>query len=206
MGRNARRRSQARQNSAGPSRPAAPTPNGHLRLPPNAIETPGGPGHCRRARQRTPPPLQHIGDRIEASRRPPRQRAGPPQHRRTGWPLDGHRHDHSAPAGSTPPSGTGTSSSTPRTRPGPTGPGTRPSARPRSPTPCRPSQRDLVGNSGRSGSRPRLPTNREHSHLRIGQRGVTNGGESQSSPYELPSQLVLSNQPRLAPSSKGIVG
>ena len=39
MGRNARRRSQARQNSAGPSRPAAPTPNGHLRLPPNAIET-----------------------------------------------------------------------------------------------------------------------------------------------------------------------
>ncbi len=39
MGRNARRRSQARQTSAGPSRSADPTPNGHPRLPPNAIET-----------------------------------------------------------------------------------------------------------------------------------------------------------------------
>jgi len=39
MGRNARRRSQARQTSAGPSRPADPTPNDHPRLPPNAIET-----------------------------------------------------------------------------------------------------------------------------------------------------------------------
>jgi hypothetical protein len=35
MGRNARRRSQARQSSAGPSRPAHDPP----RLPPNAIET-----------------------------------------------------------------------------------------------------------------------------------------------------------------------
>jgi hypothetical protein len=35
MGRNARRRSQARQSSAGPSRPAQEPP----RLPPNAIET-----------------------------------------------------------------------------------------------------------------------------------------------------------------------
>jgi hypothetical protein len=39
MGRNARRRSQPRQNSAGNSRPADPTPNDHPRLPPNAIET-----------------------------------------------------------------------------------------------------------------------------------------------------------------------
>ena len=39
MGRNARRRSQARQNPAGGSRPPDPTPNGHPRLPPNAIET-----------------------------------------------------------------------------------------------------------------------------------------------------------------------
>ncbi len=39
MGRNARRRSQARQTSAGPSRPAGPTLNEHPRLPPNAIET-----------------------------------------------------------------------------------------------------------------------------------------------------------------------
>jgi hypothetical protein len=39
MGRNARRRSQASQTSAGPSRPAAPPPNDHPRLPPNAIET-----------------------------------------------------------------------------------------------------------------------------------------------------------------------
>ena len=39
MGRNARRRSQARQTSAGHSRPAAPTPNDYPRLPPNAIET-----------------------------------------------------------------------------------------------------------------------------------------------------------------------
>lgn len=39
MGRNPRRRSQARQTSAGPSRPADSTPNDHPRLPPNAIET-----------------------------------------------------------------------------------------------------------------------------------------------------------------------
>ncbi len=39
MGRNARRRSQARHTSAGPSCPTYPTPNGHPRLPPNAIET-----------------------------------------------------------------------------------------------------------------------------------------------------------------------
>jgi len=39
MGRNARRRSQTRQTSAGPSRPAGPPPNDHPRLPPNAIET-----------------------------------------------------------------------------------------------------------------------------------------------------------------------
>ncbi len=39
MGRNAQRRSQARQNPACSSRPADPTPNDHPRLPPNAIET-----------------------------------------------------------------------------------------------------------------------------------------------------------------------
>lgn len=39
MGRNAQRRSQARQNPAANSRPADPTPNDHPRLPPNAIET-----------------------------------------------------------------------------------------------------------------------------------------------------------------------
>jgi len=39
MGGNARRRSQARQTSAGPSRPAGSVPNDHPRLPPNAIET-----------------------------------------------------------------------------------------------------------------------------------------------------------------------
>jgi hypothetical protein len=39
MGRNARRRSQARQPSAGPSRPADSTTNDRPRLPPNAIET-----------------------------------------------------------------------------------------------------------------------------------------------------------------------
>lgn len=39
MGRNARQRSQARQTSAGSSRPAGPTPDDHPRLPPNAIET-----------------------------------------------------------------------------------------------------------------------------------------------------------------------
>ena len=39
MGRNARRRSQPRQTSAGPSRPTGPPSNDHPRLPPNAIET-----------------------------------------------------------------------------------------------------------------------------------------------------------------------
>src|SRR5215510_8012427 len=40
MGRNARRRHQPRQTSAGPSRPAGPPPpDDHPRLPPNAIET-----------------------------------------------------------------------------------------------------------------------------------------------------------------------
>jgi hypothetical protein len=39
MGRNARRRSQARQTSAGSSRPSGPTSDDHPRLPPNAIET-----------------------------------------------------------------------------------------------------------------------------------------------------------------------
>jgi hypothetical protein len=39
MGRNARRRSQARQTSAGSSRPTGPPPDDHPRLPPNAIET-----------------------------------------------------------------------------------------------------------------------------------------------------------------------
>ena len=39
MGRNARRRSQTRQTSAGPSWPVGPAPDEHPRLPPNAIET-----------------------------------------------------------------------------------------------------------------------------------------------------------------------
>jgi len=39
MGRNARRRSQARQTSADPSRPTGLTPNEHPWLPPTATET-----------------------------------------------------------------------------------------------------------------------------------------------------------------------
>jgi hypothetical protein len=39
MSRNARRRSQARQSSASPPRPAGSAPNDHPRLPPSAIET-----------------------------------------------------------------------------------------------------------------------------------------------------------------------
>ena len=41
--------------------------------------------------------------------------------------------------------------------------------------PGRSSQRDLVGNSRRSRSRPRLPTNRDLAHLRTGERRLING-------------------------------
>ena len=38
-----------------------------------------------------------------------------------------------------------------------------------------PAQRDLVGDSGRSRSQARHATNRDHAHLRIGERRVING-------------------------------
>jgi hypothetical protein len=66
MRRNDRAHSQDRQSSAGSSRPAAPTPNDHPRLPPNAIETLVALVTAGELDSELPLLYNTIGDRIQA--------------------------------------------------------------------------------------------------------------------------------------------